>query len=57
MTVRITFGIVTAKESPAAVLQLIDLIGPQHRVVIHHDFSKQIFAFAGPRYASSKIHE
>lgn len=41
MTIRIAFGIVTAKESPAAVLQLIDLIGPQHRVVIHHDFSKQ----------------
>ena len=41
MTVRITFGIITANETPQAVLQLVDLIGPQHRVVIHHDFSKQ----------------
>lgn len=38
---RIVFGIVSALENPVAVAQLVDAIGPDARIVIHHDFTKQ----------------
>ncbi len=41
MTVRIAFGIITARESVHAVTQLVDAIGPDHPIFIHHDFTKQ----------------
>ncbi len=41
MSVRIAFGIITARESVRAVTQLVDAIGPNHPIFIHHDFTKQ----------------
>lgn len=34
---RITFGLMTARENPGAVLQLVDALGRDDAVVIHHD--------------------
>ena len=41
MSVRIAFGIITARENVKAVTQLVDAIGPNHPIFIHHDYSKQ----------------
>lgn len=41
MSVRIAFGIITARESVRAVTQLVDAIGPNHPIFIHHDYTKQ----------------
>ena len=37
----LVFGIVTSTENPASVAQLVRAIGPRHRVLIHHDLTKQ----------------
>lgn len=41
MSIRIAFGIITARENLRAVTQLVDSIGPDHPIYIHHDFTKQ----------------
>jgi hypothetical protein len=37
---KLAFGILSARENPAAVAQLVDSLGPRALVVIHHDVSK-----------------
>ena len=38
---RIVFGILSSRVSSATVQQLVDAIGPQHTVFIHHDFTQR----------------
>ncbi|MDD1615124.1 MAG: hypothetical protein CG439_198, partial [Methylococcaceae bacterium NSP1-2] len=38
---RIIFGILSSVNTDVAVQQLIDAIGSEHTVIVHHDFSKQ----------------
>jgi hypothetical protein len=38
---RIVFGILSSVNTDVAVQQLIDAIGSEHIVIVHHDFSKQ----------------
>ncbi len=38
---RIIFGILSSVNTDVAVQQLIDAIGSEHIVIVHHDFSKQ----------------
>lgn len=40
---RIVFGITTAREPLDAVVQLVDALGPRHRILIHHDFTQQAY--------------
>ena len=50
----LVFGIVTSTEHPASVAQLVRAIGPGHRVLIHHDVTKQPdFRVSGPNVAST----
>jgi len=48
---RIVFGIVSARQSPATVGQLVTLLAP-HPVLVHHDFTQQpAFGLALPNVA------
>jgi hypothetical protein len=38
---RIAFGILSSNNTAAAIQQIIDAIGSEHIIIIHHDFSKQ----------------
>ncbi|MDP3839290.1 MAG: beta-1,6-N-acetylglucosaminyltransferase [Methylococcales bacterium] len=38
---RIAFGILSSNNTAAAIQQIIDAIGSEHTIIIHHDFSKQ----------------
>lgn len=38
---RIAFGILSSNNTAATIQQIIDAIGPDHTIIIHHDFSKQ----------------
>jgi hypothetical protein len=38
---RIAFGILSSSNTAAAIQQIIDAIGSEHTIIIHHDFSKQ----------------
>lgn len=38
---RIVFGILSSNNTAAAIQQIIDAIGSEHTIIIHHDFSKQ----------------
>jgi hypothetical protein len=38
---RIIFGILSSCNTADIIQQIIDAIGPDHTVIIHHDFSKQ----------------
>ncbi|MDP3333912.1 MAG: beta-1,6-N-acetylglucosaminyltransferase, partial [Methylococcaceae bacterium] len=38
---RVVFGILSSNNTAEAIQQIIDAIGSNHIVIIHHDFSKQ----------------
>jgi len=38
---RIIFGILSSNNTADVIQQIINAIGPDHTVIIHHDFSKQ----------------
>ena len=46
----IAFGVLSAKEPEAAVMQLVRSVGDEGPVIVHHDYSKQ------PRFALPRTH-
>ncbi|MGE0316113.1 MAG: hypothetical protein AB7P21_31250 [Lautropia sp.] len=49
---RIVFGVMSAIHPAPAVQDLVDALGPRHRVLVHHDFSQQAdFSVGGAQVA------